>query len=141
MLAMLDARIDASRTQGLASTERSIATGVDRITPSSHGLVLAEDIAVGAFDTVTICIRLAASRNPQPPIADRAPVILTLTWSRVALLGLDLNRSAVIIGRARNDYEVAPWRFFFASHQLADRPDRVDDGRTRRVGHETLNGL
>jgi hypothetical protein len=48
---MLDARIAASRTQGLASAGQAIATGVDWMTPSSQGLVLAEDIAVGAFNT------------------------------------------------------------------------------------------
>jgi hypothetical protein len=45
MLAMLDARIDASSTQGLALAGRLSAKAVDWMTPSSHGLVLAEDIA------------------------------------------------------------------------------------------------
>jgi hypothetical protein len=60
---------------------------------------------------------------------------------RIILLSLDLNRSAVTIGRAGNDYEVAPWYFFFGSHQLADRSDCIDDGRTRRVCHESLQGF
>jgi hypothetical protein len=38
-----------------------------------------------------------------------------------------------MIGRAGSDYEVAPWYLFFGSHQLADRSDCTDDGRTRRV--------
>jgi hypothetical protein len=47
----------------------------------------------------------------------------------------------MIIGRTRNDHEVAPWRIFFASDQLADRTDSIDDGRTRRVCHEALQGF
>jgi hypothetical protein len=49
----------------LASTGQSIATGVDWITPSSHGRVLAKDIAIGAFNTVTITYW--ARRKPKDP--------------------------------------------------------------------------
>jgi len=49
---------------------------------------------------------------------------------RIILLRLDLNRSAVIIGRAGSDYELAPWCLFFGSHQLADRSDCIDDSPT-----------
>ena len=52
MLAMLDARIAASSTQGLARAGRLIATDVDWITASSHGLVLEEDIAVGVLNSM-----------------------------------------------------------------------------------------
>jgi hypothetical protein len=48
MLAMLDARIVAINTQGLALAARVAATGVDWIIASSHGLVLTDDIVVGA---------------------------------------------------------------------------------------------
>ena len=52
MLAMLDVRIAASSTQGLVRAGRLIATDVDWITASSHGLVLEEDIAVGVLNSM-----------------------------------------------------------------------------------------
>jgi hypothetical protein len=54
---------------------------------------------------------------------------------------LDLNRSAVIIGGAGNDYQVATRHFFRALHRLADWSDRIDDGGTRWVRHEALQGF
>jgi hypothetical protein len=53
MLAMLDARIDATSTQRLASVERFTAKDVERMTPSAHGLVLEEDNAIGIPNSIT----------------------------------------------------------------------------------------
>jgi hypothetical protein len=54
------------------------------------------------------------------------------------LFALDLNGNAVVIGGARNDHQVATWDLVLTPHHLADRSDGIHDGRTRRVGHETL---
>jgi hypothetical protein len=54
------------------------------------------------------------------------------------LFALDLNGNAVVIGGARNDHQVATWDLVLTPHHLADRSDGIHNGRTRRVGHETL---
>jgi hypothetical protein len=47
---MLDARIDASSTQRLASAGRFTAKDVEWMISSSHGLVLEEDIAIAILN-------------------------------------------------------------------------------------------
>jgi hypothetical protein len=63
------------------------------------------------------------------------------TYYLFYLFALDLNGNAVVIGGARNDHQVATWDLVLAAHQLADRSDCINDGCTRRVGHETLKWL
>jgi hypothetical protein len=53
ILATLDARMDASSTQGLAAAGRLTAKGVDWMISSSHGLALAEDITVQCPKSIT----------------------------------------------------------------------------------------
>src|SRR6516162_5125772 len=53
ILATLDARMDASSTQGLAAAGRLTAKSVDWMIFSSHGLALAEDIAVQCPKSIT----------------------------------------------------------------------------------------
>ena len=47
----------------------------------------------------------------------------------------------MVIGGAGNNHQVALWDLVLAADQLADWSDRINDGCTRRVGHETLQWL
>jgi hypothetical protein len=47
----------------------------------------------------------------------------------------------MILRRTRKDYQVSTGGLVFAAHQLADRSNGINDGRTGRVGHETLQWL
>jgi hypothetical protein len=81
------------------------------------------------------------------PLRQRMIEALTLTDSCTAAnhvivvdssFPLDLNGSAVVLGCARNDHQVATRRVVLATHQLADRSDGINDRGARRVGHEAL---
>src|SRR5205823_14114372 len=60
---------------------------------------------------------------------------------KVASLSLHLDRSPVLLGGPGGDHQVTPRALILAAHQLTDRPDRVDDGRARRIRHEALQRL
>src|SRR5260370_30255995 len=60
---------------------------------------------------------------------------------KVASLSLHLDRSPVLLGGPGGDHQVTPRALVLAAHQLTDRPDRVDDGRARRIRHEALQRL
>jgi hypothetical protein len=50
---------------------------------------------------------------------------------------LHLHGRAELAGDARDDGQVAALHFRATLHDLPDRTDRVDDGRSRGVGHES----
>src|SRR5882724_8055894 len=54
----------------------------------------------------------------------------------VVLLDLHLNRPAGLVGGAGRDHKIAALGLRIALHDLPDRTDRVDDSRSRRIGHE-----
>src|SRR5580704_1632944 len=70
-----------------------------------------------------------------------AGIRLAIAFTATSLLLLDLNRSAVLVGRTRSDHEIATLDFVLTAHDLADWSDRVDDGRASRICHEALQGL
>jgi len=61
----------------------------------------------------------------------RSPVDRPLTPST-----LDLQRWAGLVVGGRRDHQVAARAVAAALHRLAQRSDRVDDGRPRRIAHE-----
>src|SRR5437016_1124729 len=54
---------------------------------------------------------------------------------------LDLNQRPDARWRTDGDHEIAPRDGALALHELADRPDGVDDGRSRRIGCEGAERL
>src|ERR1700722_3460540 len=56
--------------------------------------------------------------------------------SLIRSMPLNLHDGARLGGGALRYHQIAPFVLALARHQLTDRPDGVDDGRTGGVGHE-----
>src|SRR5216684_6165195 len=67
-------------------------------------------------------------------IPDEERVLVSMICGFV-LVELHLNRPAGLVGGTRHDHKIAALGLRIALHDLPDRTHRVDDSRSRRIGH------
>jgi len=123
-------------------SQRFNSRGIER---ASLTWACTHKIATGNRDLINVGFGLLSrlksdiARGPKSaPLTALQQIISSWAVRNYYLFALDLNRNAVVIGGARNDHQVATWDLVLTPHHLADRSDGIHDGRTRRVGHETL---